>query len=101
MKSPCYQISNNVITLKLYIQPGSKKNEVIGLFEGSLKIKLATQPIEGQANVALIKYLGQLLKVPKSKIILKKGDKSRRKIVDVYTNDINLIKLLEQIEGKP
>ena len=62
MKSPCYQITNTVITLKLYIQPGSKKNEVIGLFEGSLKIKLATQPIEGQANLALIKYLSQLLK---------------------------------------
>ena len=40
MQSTCYQINNNVITLKLYIQPGSKKNEVIGLFEGALKIKL-------------------------------------------------------------
>ena len=101
MKSPCYQITNSVITLKLYIQPGSKKNEVIGLFEGSLKIKLATQPIEGQANLALIKYLSQLLKVPKSKIILKKGDKSRHKIVDIQSNDPNLIMRLEQMEGKP
>ena len=99
MQSTCYQINNNVITLKLYVQPGSKKNEVIGLFEGALKIKLATQPIEGQANIALIKYLSQLLKVPKSKIILKKGEKSRHKIVDIQSNDINLIRLLEQSEG--
>ncbi len=101
MQSTCYQINNNVITLKLYIQPGSKKNEVIGLFEGTLKIKLATQPIEGQANLALIKYLSELLKVPKSKIILKKGDKSRHKIVDVQSNDTSLIRLLEQSEGNP
>ena len=101
MQSTCYQINNNVITLKLYIQPGSKKNEVIGLFEGALKIKLATQPIEGQANLALIKYLSELLKVPKSKIILKKGDKSRHKIVDVQSNDTSLIRLLEQSEGNP
>ena len=101
MQSICYQINSSIITLKLYLQPGSKKNEVIGLFEGSLKIKLATQPIEGQANVALIKYLSQLLKVPKSKIILKKGEKSRRKIVDIQSNDPNLIRRLEQIEGKP
>lgn len=99
MQSTYYQITHDVITLKLYVQPGSKKNEVIGLFEGSLKIKLATQPIEGQANVALIKYLSQLLKIPKSKIILKKGEKSRHKIVDVHSNDINLIRLLEQIKG--
>ena len=101
MQSTCYQISNNVITLKLYVQPGSKKNEIMGLFEGSLKIKLATQPIEGQANLALIKYLSQLLKVPKSKIILKKGEKSRHKIVNVQSNDTNLIKRLEQIEENP
>ncbi|NBW58306.1 DUF167 domain-containing protein [bacterium] len=49
-----YQITHDVITLRLYVQPGSKKNEVIGLFECSLKIKLATQPIEGQANLALM-----------------------------------------------
>ena len=101
MQSTCYQINNNVITLKLYVQPGSKKNEVIGLFEGSLKIKLATQPIEGQANMALIKYLSLLLKVPKSKITLKKGEKSRHKIMDIQSNDITLIRLLEQGEGNP
>jgi len=71
----------------------------MGLFEGSLKIKLTTQPIEGQANMALIKYLSLLLKVPKSKIIRKKGEKSRHKIVDIQSNDINLIRLLEQNEG--
>jgi uncharacterized protein (TIGR00251 family) len=101
MQSTYYQVTHDVITLKLYVQPGSKKNEVIGLFEGALKIKLATQPIEGQANLALIKYLSQLLKVPKSKIILKKGEKSRHKIVDIQSNDINLIRLLEQSEGNP
>jgi uncharacterized protein len=84
------QYTGDVITLKLYVQPGSKKNEVIGIFEGALKIKLATQPIEGQANLALIKYLSKLLKIPKSKIILKKGEKSRHKIVEIQSNDINL-----------
>lgn len=101
MQSIYYQITHDVITLRLYVQPGSKKNEIIGLFECALKIKLATQPIEGQANLALIKYLSELLKVPKSKIIFKKGEKSRHKIVDIHSNDINLIKRLEQLEGKP
>ncbi len=100
MQSTCYQIIHDFITLKLLVQPGSKKNQVIGLFEGSLKIKLAAQPIEGKANFALIKCLSQLLNVPKSKITLKKGDKSRHKIVDIQSNDINLIRLLQKIEGK-
>ena len=98
MPSKYYQINNTTITLKLYVQPGSKKNAILGLFEGALKIKLATQPIEGQANLALIKYLSQELQVPKSKILLKKGDKSRHKSVEIQVNDLNLINRLEQIE---
>ena len=94
MQPTYYQKTNDVITLKLYVQPGSKNNEVIGLLDGELKIKLATQPIEGRANLALIKYLSKLLKIPKSKMILKKGEKSRHKTIEIHSNDKNLTSIL-------
>ncbi|MFZ4077676.1 MAG: DUF167 domain-containing protein [Legionellaceae bacterium] len=91
MKQPTwYHQSQDMITLRLYVQPGSKKNEVIGLIEDEIKIKLATSPIEGQANLALIKYLSQLCKVSQSKITLKKGQKSRHKVIEIHSSDSSI-----------
>lgn len=92
MKQPTwYHQAQDLITLRLYVQPGAKKNEVIGLVEDEIKIKLATSAIEGQANLALIKYLSQLCKIPQSKITLKKGQKSRHKVIEIHSSELHLI----------
>lgn len=88
-----YRYESDALILKLYIQPGAKRNEIIGLMQDELKIKLATPAIEGRANSALIKFLSQLFKVPRSKILLKSGEKSRHKIVEVSDSDVNLEQL--------
>ncbi len=84
-----YQKTDNIITLTLYIQPRAKHNEIVGMHGNSLKIKLATPPIEGCANKALISYIAALFKVPLSQITLKRGTKSRHKIIEVHASQIN------------
>ena len=84
-----YRYESDALILKLYIQPGAKRNEIIGLMQDELKIKLATPALEGRANSALIKFLSQLFKVPRSKIVLKSGEKSRHKIIEVSDSDVN------------
>jgi hypothetical protein len=78
-----YRYESDGVILRLYVQPGAKKNEVVGLIEDELKIKLAATPIEGRANAELLKYLSRLFRVPKSKILLKSGEKSRHKMVEI------------------
>jgi len=70
--------------LMLYIQPGAKQTEVAGLHGDALKIKLAAAPVEGKANAALLKYLAKCFDVPRSHVVLKHGEKSRRKIVTIF-----------------
>ncbi|EEZ95781.1 conserved hypothetical protein [Legionella longbeachae D-4968] len=65
----------------LYVQPGAKKSEIVGMHEGVLKIRLNAPPIEGRANKELLKYVAQLFKVPPSQVVLKRGDKSRHKVL--------------------
>ncbi|MDD1443832.1 DUF167 domain-containing protein, partial [Dolichospermum sp. ST_sed3] len=55
----------------------------------ALKIRLASQPIDGRANGALLKYVAQLFDVPVRQVALKSGDKSRNKIVIVRGSKIN------------
>lgn len=67
------------LEIRLYIQPGAKATELSGLHDGRLKIRLKAAPVEGKANQALIDYLSQQFKVPKSSISIKTGHNSRLK----------------------
>lgn len=69
--------------LFLHIQPGAKKNEIVGLHGDALKIRLAAPPVDGKANSALLSALADWLNLPKNALMLKSGQTSRRKVVRV------------------
>jgi len=71
------------ITLTLHIQPGAKKTEVAGLHGEALKIRLAAPPVDGKANEALIKFVAEALRLPKSAVSLKSGQSSRHKVLEL------------------
>lgn len=69
--------------LTLHIQPGAKKTEFAGLHGDALKIRLAAPPADGKANDALIKFIAETLRLPKSAVNLISGQSSRRKVLEV------------------
>lgn len=71
------------VTLRLHIQPGAKKTEVVGMHGEALKIRLAAPPVDGKANACLIAFLADRLGVARSAISLVSGDSSRAKRVHV------------------
>ncbi len=77
----CSDIAGGV-RLALQVTPNAKKSQVIGPQEDVLKVRLQAQPIEGKANEALIRYLAELLDVPRSRIVITHGHTNKRKIVE-------------------
>jgi uncharacterized protein (TIGR00251 family) len=77
------QAADGGITLTLHIQPGARKTEFAGLHGDALKIRLAAPPVDGKANEALVKFIAETLKLPKSAISLKSGQTSRRKVLEI------------------
>lgn len=69
--------------LSLHIQPGARKTEIAGLYDGALKLRLAAPPVDGKANEALLHYLAERLGLPRRALELKSGATSRRKLVRV------------------
>lgn len=63
--------------------PRASKNEVQGIYDGAVKIRLTTPPVDGKANQALIKFLSKTLKLSKSQIELLQGDTSRHKTLRI------------------
>ncbi|HEY1080466.1 MAG TPA: DUF167 family protein [Bdellovibrio sp.] len=85
------------VRLHLFIQPKSSKNEVVGIHNGEIKIKITAPPIDGRANEDLIEYLSDLFDVPKRDIILAKGETGRHKTVDIAGVDESAARLLLKI----
>ena len=68
--------------LNIKVIPNAKKNKIIE-GEGGLKVYLSASPIEGKANKALIDFLSEHFGVKKYQIKIKKGEKSRNKVVEI------------------
>lgn len=89
MKDWCCVVSRG-IRLTVQIMPNAKKSEVIGVLDDALKIRLHAQPIEGKANEALVRYLADVLDVPKSAVAITHGHTSKRKIIEIAAASITL-----------
>jgi len=69
--------------LRVRVQPGASRNEVIIAADGTFKVKIAAPPSRGAANRELIKFLSKLLKVPRSSVRIMSGERARDKVVKV------------------
>ncbi len=70
--------------LKVLVKPNAKKLNIERLSEDTFKINLNAPPIDGKANEKLIKVLSDYLNIPKSRIFIKAGKQSRRKLIEIY-----------------
>jgi uncharacterized protein len=70
-------------TLRVRIHPGARKNAITGVHDSALKISLTTPPVEGRANEALIAFLAESLRLPKSRVALVSGATSRSKTLRI------------------
>ena len=85
------------IFFKVRVQPKSSKNEVCGLYEDALKIKLTAPPIEGKANKALLNFIADCLGIKKSQLEIISGHTGRLKTIKVIGNKENLIKKIQAL----
>ena len=72
--------------LKIKVQPNASKNEIVGMWQDMLKIKVTAPPESGKANQACIELLARQLGIPKSSIRIVKGLKNREKNIEIRSN---------------
>ena len=82
-------ISDKKTTLEIHVQPGAKRNEIVGFKEGVLYAKVTALPQKGQANRALLELIAQMLGIPKTAVDIIRGQSSRSKVIAIHglTND--------------
>ena len=89
-----HSYTNSTLVLKVRVVPGSARTEVVGEFDRSLRVKIASPPVDGAANDELIRLLAKTFKVSRGAVTILRGPGSRTKQVRVDGPDFSVMKNL-------
>ncbi len=67
------------------MQPGARKSEVVGEYQGCVKIRLQAPAVDNKANKALVAYVAKLLNLKKSQVVIESGHTNRKKRLALNT----------------
>ncbi len=76
------------ISFEVKVLPRASREQIAGILDGKLKIKLTAPPVSGKANNALTKYLAKLLDINRNLIQITRGKTSTHKQILINDNDI-------------
>lgn len=75
--------------LALRVTPRASRNQIVGLLnDGTIKVHLASEPTDEDANKELLVFLAEVLGVPKSRVEIVAGETGRDKLVSVLDMDV-------------
>lgn len=75
------------VILAVRAHAGARRNAIVGVREGALRVAVTAAPERGKANKAIVGVLSEALRVPKSAIEIISGDTSPQKRVLVVGGD--------------
>lgn len=74
-----WRLAADGAVLAVFVQPRASRNQLCGVQDAELKIRLTAPPVDGAANECCREYIAKLLKVSKSNVSLLSGETSRHK----------------------
>ena len=72
------------VRLTLHVQPRAARTELAGLHGDALKLRVAAPPVDGAANLELVRFLATLLGLSRANVEVIAGAGSRRKAVLIH-----------------
>ena len=69
--------------IRVRVTPNAREASVVKVDEGDYEAKVDEKAIGGRANARLLQLLSEKLDVPKSRISIVKGARSRDKVIQV------------------
>lgn len=69
------------VRIQVRVQPRASCNEIAGITEDFLRVRLTAPPVEGEANELLIKFLGKVFRCGVGNVRILRGASGRCKLV--------------------
>ncbi len=86
------------VTFAVKVHPRAKKDAVTGEIGDALKVTLNAPPVDGKANAACIRFLADILRVPRSSVTIAAGETNRNKLIRVV--GVNAAQAEERLQAE-
>lgn len=81
-----------MVLLKVRVQPGASRDEVVGWDGDLLRVRLRARAVEGRANRGLLEFLAEALGLRPYQVSLLRGERSREKTIEVELASVEEMK---------
>lgn len=93
--------SRGVVHLAVHARPGAKRNAVVGLHDGALKLAVSAPPVDGKANDAITSFIAESMRLPGRNVAVVSGQTSRRKVLSIAGITLEEVRRrIEQLLGE-
>jgi len=98
---PWMRVAIDEVIIDISARPGASRGGVVGASGGRLIVAVNSRPERGKANAELIESLAREVRVPRSAILIVRGETSRRKTIRIVTHEPARIAARLRQLGKP
>ncbi len=77
------RVQGQRVLIRVHVTPNAREVRVVRVTEVGFEVKVDAKATGGQANKRLLGIMSQQLKVPKSRILIVSGAKSRDKVLQI------------------
>ncbi|HRI04817.1 MAG TPA: DUF167 family protein [Pyrinomonadaceae bacterium] len=65
------------------VVPRASRSEIVGGHDGALKVRIASPPVDGAANVEIVRFLAKTFGVSKGDVFILSGETSKNKRIKI------------------
>lgn len=72
------------MNIVVHVKPRSSQISVMKISDSEYRVKLTTPPVDGEANDQLLDILSEYFQKPKSRMLILRGMKSKKKVIKIW-----------------
>lgn len=77
------------VALEVRVQPGARRNEVVGSHAAALKVRIVAPAVEGRANDELVAFLAKTFGLRRNKVLIRTGSTGRHKRIVLHGAELD------------
>jgi uncharacterized protein (TIGR00251 family) len=95
----------DMVRFPVRVKPGASRDAVGGAWDGprgtALLVSVRAPAVDGKANEAVCRVLGEVLGVRRREVTVLGGHRSRDKLIELREPPSGVVELLEQLRRRP
>jgi uncharacterized protein len=88
-----------VLIVEVKVTPRASRDEIVGMRDGLLAIRVTAPPVDDAANRAVVKLISKRAGVPRSRVRIARGARGRTKRIEIEDAGPELLERLISSRG--